>query len=89
MTAGSAVHPSGLVEVMTVHQDCPDRDPVGIGRLFDLARREEEAIRRLDGCVADLHEVQAAKKALAAGTPAQLRVALTVGHRGLGEAAGR
>jgi len=89
VTASPTVRPFGLAEVVTVHQDCPDRDPVEIGRLFDVAGREEEAIRQLEGCVADLHQVQAAKKALAACTPGELRAALTVRHLRLGEGAAR
>lgn len=47
-----------------------------VARLFDLAAREPEAIRQLDGCVALLREVQAAKTALTRLSPDQLRAGL-------------
>jgi hypothetical protein len=33
-----------------------------IARLFDIAGREDEALALLDGCVAQLRQVQAARK---------------------------
>ena len=56
-----------------------DRSTAEIARLFEVASREDEAIYRLDGCMAALREVQAARLALKAFTPAELRAALT--HR--------
>lgn len=50
-----------------------------VARLFELAAREHEALGQLDGCVALLREVQAAKVALTQLTPAQLRAGLA--HR--------
>ncbi|RNI24787.1 hypothetical protein EFY87_03610 [Flexivirga caeni] len=52
------------------------RTPADIARLFDLAGSEAAAIRELDGCVARLHEVQAAKVALRDLTADELRAAL-------------
>lgn len=50
-----------------------------VARLFDLAAREHEALGQLDGCVALLREVQAAKAALTQLSPDQLRAGLA--HR--------
>ena len=50
--------------------------PQEIAELFEIARREGDAIRQLSGCVADLQEVQAAKESLKALTPAEVRAAL-------------
>ena len=55
------------------------RSTAEIGRLFEVASREDEAIDRLDGCMAELREVQAARLALTAFTPAERRAALA--HR--------
>ena len=52
------------------------RSTAEIVRLFDVAGREDDAIRQLDGCVARLHEVQRAKAALKGLSAAQLRAAL-------------
>ena len=49
---------------------------VAVARLFDVAGREDDALCQLDGCVALLHEVQAAKAALTAVPVGQLRAAL-------------
>ena len=48
------------------------RSTAEIARLFEVASREDEAIYRLDSCMADLREVQAARLALTAFTPAEL-----------------
>ena len=48
--------------------------------------REVEAIEQLTGCVAQLHEVQAAKAQLASLTPAEVRAALEFRRGGIGEA---
>jgi len=58
-----------------VSQNDP-RSTAEIVRLFDVAGREDDAIRQLDGCVARLHEVQQAKAALKGLSAAQLRAAL-------------
>ena len=50
-----------------------------IARLFEVAAREDDAIRRLEACVADLHAVQTARTALSRCSSAELRAALT--HR--------
>lgn len=47
-----------------------------IARLFEVVGRENDAIHRLDGCVAELHEVLAAKTALHRFTAAELRAVL-------------
>ncbi|MGJ7442907.1 hypothetical protein [Aquipuribacter sp. MA13-6] len=47
-----------------------------VARLFDVAAREPEALQQLDGCVALLREVQAAKTALTRLSPDQLRAGL-------------
>ena len=52
------------------------RSTAEIARLFEVASREDEAIYRLDGCMTELREVQAARLALTAFTPAELRAAL-------------
>ena len=50
--------------------------PQEIAELFEIARREGEAIRQLTGCVAELEQVEAAKECLKALTPAEVRAAL-------------
>lgn len=62
------------------------RTPEQIAELFTIAGRESEAIEPLAGCVAQLHEVQAAKAELAGLTPAEIRAALEFRRGGLGEA---
>ncbi len=52
------------------------RASIEVARLFDLAAREHEAIGQLDGCVALLREVQAAKAALTQLSADQLRAGL-------------
>lgn len=47
-----------------------------IAELFDRIAGETETIRLLSGCVQSLHAVQAAKQALLAVTPAEVRAAL-------------
>ena len=44
-----------------------------IARLFEVAAREDDAIRRLEACVADLHAVQTARTALGRFSAAELR----------------
>ena len=55
-----------------------------IARLFEVAGRENDAIRRLDGCVADLYDVLAARTALHRFTAAELRAALQCRQQALG-----
>jgi hypothetical protein len=64
-----------VVKPMTNHDGEP-RTPEQIAELFAVAGREIEAIEQLTGCVAQLHEVQAAKAQLATLTPAEVRAAL-------------
>ncbi|NHC22975.1 hypothetical protein G6553_07295 [Nocardioides sp. IC4_145] len=72
---------------MTNTQDAGEsRTPDQIAELFAIAGREIEAIEQLTGCVAQLHEVQAAKAQLASLTPAAVRAALEFRRGGLGEA---
>jgi hypothetical protein len=59
------------------------RSTAEIARLFEVAGREDEAISRLDGCMAELREVQAARLALTAFTPAELQAALAYRRRTL------
>ena len=47
-----------------------------IARLFEVAAREDDAIQRLEACVADLHAVQTARTALGRFSAAELRAAL-------------
>lgn len=84
-----------VVEVITVTDDnrdpTPDADTADgqrsaadVARLFDIAGQEDEAIRLLDGCVAQLREVQQAKAALKTLPAADLRAALEFRRRALG-----
>lgn len=76
-----------VVKPMTDTQHGGDsRTPEQIAELFTIAGRETEAIEHLTGCVAQLHEVQAAKAELASLTPAEVRAALEFRRGGLGEA---
>jgi hypothetical protein len=78
------------IEVMNVTQtgrrpgDDTGRPTVEIARLFDIAGREDEAIRLLDGCMTRLHEVQQAKAELKGLTARELREALEFRHQELG-----
>ena len=78
------------IEVMNVTQTGHrpgseiDRPIAEIAQLFDVAGRQDEEIRRLDGCVTALHEVQQAKAALKRVTACELRAALKLGRQGLG-----
>lgn len=71
---------------MTDARDGETRTPEQIAELFAVAGREIEAIKQLTGCVAQLHEVQAAKAQLATLTPAEVRAALEFRRGILGEA---
>ena len=68
------------------HDAGESRTPEQIAELFAIAGRETEAIEQLTGCVAQLHEVQAAKAQLATLTPAEVRAALEFRRGSLGEA---
>ena len=78
------------IEVMNVTQtghrpgDETDRPTAEIARLFDVAGREDEAIRLLDGCMTRLHKVQQAKAALEGLTARDLSEALEFRRQGLG-----
>ncbi len=75
-----------VVKPMTNTHDGEPRTPEQIAELFAIAGRETEAIEQLTGCVAQLHEVQAAKAQLASLTPAEVRAALEFRRGTLGEA---
>lgn len=83
MTADATTGTFWSVEVITVDADF-DASTVHIARLLDVAAGEEAALRRLDGCVADLHAVQAAKSALKTFTAAELREALDFRSQAVG-----
>lgn len=68
-----------LAEVVPMATLEERRATAEIARLFDVAAREPDALWQLDGCVALLREVQAAKVALAQLSPDQLRAGLA--HR--------
>ena len=74
-----------LVEVVPTMRDEAKvgRSTEEIARLFEVAGREDEAIGRLDGCMAELREVRAARLALTAFTPAELQAALAYRRRRL------
>lgn len=66
------------------HDDAPPGSgPERVAHLFDIAGCEDEAVRQLDHCVAQLHQVQAAKAALKQLTPTEVRAALEFRHAGL------
>ncbi|MDO3397321.1 MULTISPECIES: hypothetical protein [Nocardioides] len=71
---------------MTNTHDGETRTPEQIAELFAIAGREIEAIKQLSGCVAQLHEVQAAKAQLATLTPTEVRAALEFRRGTLGKA---
>jgi len=75
-----------VVKPMANTHDGETRTPEQIAELFAIAGREIEAIEQLTGCVAQLHEVQAAKAQLATLTPADVRAALKFRRGTLGEA---
>ena len=75
-----------VVKPMTNTHDGETRTPEQIAELFAIAGREIEAIEQLTGCVAQLHEVQAAKAELASLTPAEVRATLEFRRGGIGEA---
>ncbi|CAB4757815.1 unannotated protein [freshwater metagenome] len=75
-----------VVKPMTNTHDGETRTPEQVAELFAIAGRELEAIEQLTGCVAQLHEVQAAKAQLATLTPAEVRAALEFRRGAIGEA---
>ncbi len=56
-----------------------------IAQLFEIASKEDEAIRQLGGCVALFDEVQRAKDALKRLSPAEVRSALEYRRLALGD----
>ena len=74
-----------VVKPMTNTHDGETRTPEQVAELFAIAGREVQAIEQLTGCVAQLHEVQAAKAQLATLTPAEVRAALEFRRGTLGE----
>ena len=75
-----------VVKPVTNTHDGETRTPEQVAELFAIAGREIEAIEQLTGCVAQLHEVQAAKAQLATLTPAEVRAALEFRRGTIGEA---
>lgn len=68
----------------TEQRSTGQRSTEQVARLFEIAGREDDALRLLDGCVAQLHEVQEAKAALKMLPAAELRAALEFRRRALG-----
>ena len=62
--------------MMSVIESQGDASINEIARLMDLADTEDAVIERLEGCVARIKEVQAAKSSLRAFTPSELEEAL-------------
>jgi hypothetical protein len=58
--------------VIRVTPDQWDASTVEIARLIGLANGENKAIRKLEGSVAEIRQVQAAKAALRSFTPSEL-----------------
>ena len=75
-----------VVKPMTNTRDGDTRTPEQIAELFAIAGREIDAVEQLTGCVAQLHEVQAAKAQPATLTPVEVRAALEFRRGTLGEA---
>ena len=91
MTSDRSRHPAThrrleVVKPVTNTHDGETRTPEQVAELFAIAGREIEAIEQLTGCVAQLHEVQAAKAQLATLTPAEVRAALEFRRGTIGEA---
>ena len=59
-----------------MNQGKPNHSTGELAGLFEVVSGENDAIRRLDGCVADLRAVQAAKAALSQCTSTELRAAI-------------
>ncbi len=79
MLSTSGPQPAFGGEVMTV------TDPAELSRLMALADSEGEALAALDGCVDRLHQVPAARAALARLDASSLRAALQARRDALGE----
>jgi hypothetical protein len=60
------MHPLPVIEVMKVNETNLDRSQAEIPRMLDVASGGNDAIRRLDGCVASLVQTHASKVALTA-----------------------
>jgi hypothetical protein len=75
------------VEVMTVTRDQWDAQTAEIARLMDVADDEDAAIQQLEADVAAIRGVHAAKTALRAFTPSELREAVDLRRERLPEAA--
>ena len=59
-----------------MNQGKPNRSTVELAGLFEVVGGENDAIRRLDGWVADLRAVQAVKAALSRCTSTELGAAI-------------
>jgi hypothetical protein len=70
---------------MTVTRDQWDAQKAEIARLMDVADDEDAAIRQLEADVAGMRRLHAAKTALRAFTPSELREALDLRHQRLQE----
>jgi hypothetical protein len=70
---------------MTVTTDQWDAQTAEVARLMDVADDEDAVIQRLEADVAELRRVHAAKTALRAFTPSELREALDLRHKRLPE----
>jgi hypothetical protein len=70
---------------MTVTRDQWDAQTAEIARLMDLADDEDAAIQQLEAGVAAIRRVRAAKTALRAFTPSELREALDLRRERLQE----
>ena len=67
-----------------MNQNNPSHSTAEIAHLFEVAGREDDAIRRFDGCAVDLHEIQVAKVAWRRCTSTELRAALAIRHANAG-----
>jgi hypothetical protein len=75
------------VEVMTVTRDQWDAQTAEIARLMDVADDEDAAIQQLEADVAAIRGVHAAKTALRAFTPSELRDGVDLRRERLPESA--
>jgi hypothetical protein len=64
---------------MFVNQGKPNRSAVELPGLFEVVGCENDAIRRLDGWVADVHAMPATEAALSRCTSTELRAAIAFG----------
>ena len=72
---------------MTVTSDQRDAQTAEIARLMNVADNEDAAIQQLEADVAAIRRVHAAKTALRAFTPSELREAVDLRHERLPESA--